>query len=162
MIKHRRVLVFSWPHGLWMLAVFCNLFANWIELWDFRSMEPMPIGAVAVGFSIVVVIYFVCALVAPDFDESKNYDLKDFHNRQGRTYISAFLILVLQSLAVNFVAGGGTGGQNWARQNLAVLIMLLLTALPLFIRTKFVQVACPLGIVLLLLVVVPLYYPVLA
>ena len=162
MVRHRDVLVFSWAHFLWMLAALCQLLANWIELWDFHGTASIPIGVVGIGFSIVVVIYFICALVAPDFDDGDTYDLKDFHARQGRTYIGAFLVLLVQSLLVNFLAGAGAGIQNWAKQNLVVLVLILLALLALFVKARWVQIACPLAIILVVLVVVPLFYPVLA
>jgi hypothetical protein len=48
---------------------------------------------VLIGFVIVAVVYFICALVAPDFADGDGYDLRAFHASEGRTYIAAFLVL---------------------------------------------------------------------
>ena len=68
MIRHRRVLVFSWPHALWMANAVMLLFSNWISLYDFRSMEVMSLGTILTLFVFVTTLYFTCALVTPDFD----------------------------------------------------------------------------------------------
>ena len=43
MIRHRKALIFSWPHALWMLGALFQLVVNWVTLWDFRTMELLPI-----------------------------------------------------------------------------------------------------------------------
>lgn len=162
MIRHRKVLIFSWPHALWMLAALCQLLANWITLWDFRTMKVMPISIVLIGFVIVAVVYFICALVAPDFEDGDSYDLRAFHANEGSTYIAAFLVLTLLSLAINFAAGVGAGIQNWADQNLLVLAMIPVIVLALFVKARWVQVTCPLAMIAAFLFFLGTYYPVLA
>ena len=161
MIRHRKALVFSWPHAFWMLAALFQLVANWVTLWDFRTMEVMPIGVVLIGFAIVAVVYFICALVSPDFEDGESYDLRAFHASEGPTYIAAFLVLALFALATNFVAGVGAGVQNWADQNLLVLAIIPVILLALFVKARWVQVLCPLAMAAAFLLFLAIYYPVL-
>lgn len=161
MIRHRRVLVFSWPHGLWMLNGLLLLASNWISLWDFHHIETMPLATIAIGFVFVIGQYFICALVAPDFEDGEGYDMKAFHAREGGTYMAAILVVVVVSLIANAAAGAGAGVDNWARQNAVVLAMAATVILPLFVRRRWAQVAGPLALAGLLLAFLPIYYPVL-
>jgi hypothetical protein len=162
MIRHRRQLTFSWPHALWMFNALMLLIGNWISLYDFHRMETMPIAVVATGLVFSGAQYFICALVSPDFEDGETFDLKAFHAREGRTYIVAFALLVVISLASNAAAGFGAGVENWARQNLTVLAMVPAVLTPLFVRARWAQVAGPLALAILMVLFVPLYYPVLA
>src|SRR5439155_3591875 len=102
MIRHRRQVIFSWPHFLWMLVALGNLSINWISLWDFRSARGLALATIASGFLLVIVNYFVCALVSPDFGEGETYDIKHFHACEGPTYIGAMLALVVVAIGENF------------------------------------------------------------
>jgi hypothetical protein len=161
MIRHRRSLVFSWPHALWMGVALMLLLVNWVELWDFHQMETMPLSVMATGFLMVSTQYFVSALVAPDFEDGESYDLRAFHAREGRTYIGAVGVLFLLSLAVNFAAGAAAGIANWANQNLPLLAVAPFVAAPLFLKNRFVQVICPLAIIAFGGAILAMYYPVL-
>jgi hypothetical protein len=162
MIRLRRRLIFSWPHALWMLNALLMLTANWISLWDFHRLEAIPLAAIAVGFVIVVGQYFVCALVAPDFEDSTAFDLRAFHAREGHIYMAGFLVLILIALVANAAAGMGAGVQNWSDQNAIVLAMIPPVLVPLFVRTQWVQVGAPLVLVALSIAASVIYYPVLA
>ena len=90
MIRYRRSLVFSWPHALWMLNALLLLVCNWISLWDFHLLKSMTLPVILSGFALVGVMYLICALIAPDFEDGDGYNLRVFHEREGRTYIVAF------------------------------------------------------------------------
>jgi hypothetical protein len=162
MIRHRRALAFSWPHGLWMLSALMLLLANWISLWDFHAQERLPLGLVLTGFLMVTILYFICGLVAPDFEEGESFDLRAFHDREGPTYISAFAVLAIVSVGANFLAGAAAGVQNWSDQNLLTVVLLPVTIGPLFVKARWVQVGAPLLVAVSTFVFLAGYYPVLA
>ena len=161
MIRHRKVLVFSWPHAFWMLAALFQLIANWVTLWDFKAMDEMPIGVVLAGLAITAIVYFICALVSPDFEDGHSYDMRAFHESEGPTYIAAFLVMAVFALGINFAAGAGAGVQNWADQNVFMLAIIPFLALALFVKARWVQVLCPIAMAASFLVSLGLYYPVL-
>ena len=86
MIRHRRTIVFSLPHVLWMLTALLLVVTNWLSLWDFHNLTTMPQATIAAGFGFSVLSYFFCALVSPDF--------------------------IVAPLILNFAAGSGMGIQN--------------------------------------------------
>jgi hypothetical protein len=161
MIRHRRNLVFSWPHALWMLNALLLLTGNWISLWDFHRLESIPFAIIATGLVLVGIQYFICALVAPDFEEGEAFDLRAFHAREGQTYMVGFLVLTLVALGVNAAAGARAGVQKWADENAIVLAMILPVLISLFVRARWAQVGAPLVLAALMISYLVIYYPVL-
>jgi hypothetical protein len=161
MIRNRRILVFSWPHGLWMLAALVIAVLNWFSLWDFHHLDPLPLGVIVPGLVVVGIQYFVCALVSPDFEGDEGYDMHAFHAREGRTYMGAVLVLFMVSLIVNFAASAVEGVTSWANANLPILATIPFVVLPLVVRMRWVQVLSPLILIASTATFTALYYPVL-
>ena len=160
MIRHRRVLIFSWPHALWMANAVMLLFSNWISLYDFRHMEVMSLETILTLFAFVTTLYFTSALVTPDFDRD-DYDMRAFHEREYRAYIGAILVLHVVSFAAN-IRAGQSGIASWGSQNAIVLAMLPVTILPLLSRNRIVQILCPAIFLVEDFVFLAIYYPTLS
>lgn len=158
MIRHRRVLVFSWAHALWMANAILLLFSNWISLYDFRSMEVMSLGTILTLFVFVTTLYFTCALVTPDFDAGDGYDMRAFHEKQSRAYIGAILALDVVSFLSNLQAGH-SGVADWASQNMAVFAMTPMALIPLLTRNRIVQILCPVVLLAEQFAFLIIYYP---
>ena len=161
MIRHRRSLVFSWPQALWMLDALLLLICNWISLWDFHTQKSMPLSVIIVLFILVGTQYFICALIAPDFEDEENYDLQAFHRRESKTYITAFAVFLPIALVAN-LWGGGYGVEIWVRENAIVFAMAPAILLPLFVRAKWAQIGAPLVLGGVMAAFLVLYYPVVA
>jgi hypothetical protein len=160
MIRHRRSLVFSWPHALWMINALLLLVCNWISLWDFHRLKSMTLPVVLSGFALVGVMYVICALIAPDFEDGDSFDLRAFHARESRTYILAFAMILPLSLALNTAAGAGVGIENWAQQNAIVLAMAPPILVPLLFRARWAQIGGPLVLAGTMVAFLVIYYPV--
>jgi hypothetical protein len=159
MIRHRRQLVFSWPHLLWMLVALGNLSINWISLWDFRTGGSLPLGTIAAGFLFVIINYFVCALVSPDFEGGETYDMRRFHECEGPTYIGATLVLIVLSIVENFLAGALLGVSNWGNENNLVIAFLVPVVVPLLVKREWVQVLAPAALLVGVIAYAVIYYP---
>jgi hypothetical protein len=162
MIRHRRQLVLSWPHLLWMLAALFNLGANWISGWDFRGVKSLSIAAIVAIFTLVIINYFVCALVSPEFEDGETYDMKRFHECEGTTYIGAFLVLIIASILANLFAGAMLSVTNWWNENGLVSAMLAPPIAALLIKRHWMQVLAPAVELALAVAYAVIYYPVLA
>lgn len=158
MIRHRRVLVFSWPHALWMANSLMLLFSNWLSLYDFRSMAVMSLGTILTLFVFVTTLYFTCALVTPDFDAGDGYDMRAFHERQSRAYIGAILALDAVSFLSNLQAGH-SGVADWGSQNAVVLVMTPFALIPLLSKNWIVQIVSPVILLIEQFVFLIIYYP---
>jgi hypothetical protein len=161
MIRHRRELIFSWPHALWMLAIALTLGANWLSLWDFHTLQDVGLATIVAGLVFSTVQYFVCALVSPDFEVGETYDMRMFHEREYRSYIGAYLVLFAISIVLNYAAGAGLAIQNWAAQNAIVIVMGLLVIPPFFTARNWVHVLCAAAMIATSIAFTILYYPVL-
>ena len=161
MIRHRRNIVFSVPHALWMVVALALVLSNWVSLWDFHTMAKISATVIAVGFAFSVLVYLACALVAPEFYKADSIDLRAFHERQGATYMGAMLVTLVASIIVNVAAASGVGMQNWGSENTLVVAMLPPMLAALIVRKPWVQVAAPLVLAGMLLAYIFIYYPVL-
>lgn len=162
MVRHRRQLVFSWPHFLWMLVALVSLAENWVSLWDFRSMGSLTLGTVAGEFLFVILVYFVCALVCPDFEGGESYDLKHFHACERRTYTGAFLVMVLAAIVINFLAGADLDVTKWSNENYLVVAMLVPALLALLVRQAWAQLLAPAVLLAMSIAYAVIYYPILS
>jgi hypothetical protein len=161
MIRHRRQLVFSWPHALWMGSFFLFLSVNWLSLWDLRTVATFDLEVIASNFVLVIGQYFITALVSPDFEDGESYDLQAFHRRERRTYQGAFLVMMVLGVAINFEAALRYGLTSWGQQNLMAIPMLAAGLAAFFIDRRWVQIAAPLVQIGLLIAYAVIYYPVL-
>ena len=159
MIRHRRELVFSWPHFLWMVVALFNLFANWLSLYDFHHHERFSTGALAVGLLVSMLIYFQCSLVSPDFERGESYDMRAFHREESSTYIGVTLMLVIVSLVVNYAVSVLYSMPQVSAQNGLVASMAPPCVMALVWRNRWVQILCPLVLVLQVIAFIALFYP---
>lgn len=161
MVRHRRQLTFSWPHFLWMMVSLGNLSVNWLSLWDFRTDGSLALGTIVAGFLFVVINYFVCALVSPDFEGGETYDMKLFHECEGPTYIGVTLVLIATSIIINFLAGSRLGVSNWSNENKLVVTFIIPPLLALAVKRPWAQLAAPVALLTGIISYAVIYYPVL-
>ena len=161
MIRHRKNVILSFPHALWMACAFTLLGANWLALWDFHHQQSLSLGVMTGGFALVVVQYINCALVAPDFDDGDPFDLRRFHAEAGKTYIFGFLALLLTSIVANLGAAQFGGVARWGEENFVVLVMSVPVILALLVQRNWVQVMAPLSLLVMVISFTIFYYPVL-
>jgi len=161
MIRHRRELILSWPHLMWMLVALLNVVANWISLWDFRKTVPLDLATIASGFILAVLNYFMSALVSPDFEAGESYDLKRFHRCEGPTYIASILVMVVVAIITNYLAGADLDVTNFASENALVVFMVPALVLGLAVRRPWAQSLAPALMLALTVAYYVLYYPVL-
>jgi hypothetical protein len=162
MLRHRRQLILSWPHLLWMLVALLNLVANWISLWDFRKMVPLSLATIAGGFLLAILNYFMSALVSPDFEAGESYDMERFHRCEGPTYIASILVMVLVAIVTNYLAGADLDIKNFGNENWLVIFMVPPLVLGLAVRRPWAQLLAPLLMLALTIAYYVLYYPVLS
>jgi hypothetical protein len=160
MIHQRHRITLSWPHAIWMFGALLTVSSNWISLWDFHDVQAISLSAIVGGFALGIAQYLVCALVSPIFKEQRDFDLTLFQKEQSHSYLSAFLVLVAVSIAVN-IGGSVVGFQKWMSENALVIPMLATVAVPLFVRNQVVQIAGGSAYAILIIAYLIIYYPVL-
>jgi hypothetical protein len=126
-----------------MLIALFNLAVNWLSSWDFRTLGNLSLLVISSEFLFVVLNYFFCALVSPDFEGGETYDLRRFHESEGPTYILVFVAIVAIAVIEHFGAGAGLGMSKEGAENALVIFQLPLALLPLFVKRSWVQVTAP-------------------
>jgi len=162
MVRHRRQLVLSWPHALWMLALFATLAVNWLSFWDFHDRTVLSLPTIMGGFLLIAAQYLTCALAAPDFDGERGYDLRAFHEQEGVGYIGGFLSIIVISVVINFAGAKELGVIRWGDENSLVPLMSVPALAALFLRRQWIQIAAPLAEMALVAAFAIRFYPQLA
>ena len=161
MIRHRRDLTFSPEHALWMANALLLLFSNWLSLFDFRGQKSFDLDSIAMLFAFVIVLYFTCALVSPDFEDREEYDMREFHRREGPTYVGAMAAFILIAFITNIFAGR-EGVASWSAENSLVLWMIPPVFAPLFFKARWVQLVSPAVLLILQVAFLMIFYPVIS
>src|SRR5207237_7782978 len=65
LIVARERVKFSGLLALGMVNAVILVFANWLSLWDLRSITSWDLVSIVIQFFFAVVIFIICALVGP-------------------------------------------------------------------------------------------------
>lgn len=134
---------FSWIHAFWMANAFVMIIANWISLWDLRTISAFGAGIIVFTFVLAFSNYLQAALVCPEMPAQGPVDLDAFHDTQGRRYILGFLGSAITALIANAILGTSFHIEEWLQQNLVVVPMLGVAGIAaIFVRNRPVQAAC--------------------
>src|SRR5437762_3480445 len=86
LIAARARVKFSGLLALGMVNAVILVFANWLSLWDLRSITSWDLVSIVIQFFFAIVIFIICALVGPKAPDEGTVDLEDFFWRQ-RPYL---------------------------------------------------------------------------
>src|SRR5262249_51172539 len=125
---------FSGLLALGMVNAVLLVFANWLSLWDFRSIKIWDLASIAVNFLLAVSMFLICAWVGPKTPSEGEIDLEEFFWRQRPYFYGAILATFILSLVVNLDFLKTLNVALFVKQNLAVLPMLIPSVLGLVSR----------------------------
>ena len=115
------------------------VFADWLSLWDLRSIKSWDLASVTIQFLVAISVFLICALVGPRAPDEGEIDLEDFFWHQRPYLYGALLSTVILSLFANLDFLKTPNVALFVRENLIVLPMLIPTVLALISRTRWVQ-----------------------
>lgn len=145
LIVARDRVKFSGLLVLGMLNAVMLVFANWLSLWDLRSIKSWDLGSIVVQFLFAIVIFIICALVGPKTPEDGSIDLDDFFWRQRPYLYGAIVTCVLLSLIANLAYLKTPTPVLFFKQNLFNLPMFIPTVSAVLFPKRWVQWAGGLG-----------------
>src|ERR1043166_7904570 len=67
------------------------VFANWLSIWDLRSVKTWDLGTITIQFLFAVAVYLACVLVGPKTPDEGSIDLDEFFWRQRPYFYGAVL-----------------------------------------------------------------------
>ena len=115
------------------------VFANWLSIWDLRSVKTWDLGTISVQFLFAVAVYMTCVLVGPKTPDDGTLDLEDFFWRQRPYYYGAVLTCVLLALVANLAFLKSANVSLFVQENMASLPMLIPCILALVSRARWAQ-----------------------
>ena len=139
LIIARERVKFSGLLAVGMANAVVLIFANWLSLWDLRSIKIWDLFSIVVQFLFAVIIFVVCALVGPKVPDEGSIDLEDFFWRQRPYLYGAIVAGVLLSLIANLAYLKTPTPLLFFKQNLFNLPMLMPTVSALLFPKRWVQ-----------------------
>lgn len=130
---------FSGLLALGMANAVLLVFANWLSIWDLRSVKSWDLASIAIQFLFAVSIYLICVLVGPKTPDEGRIDLEDFFWRQRPYFYGALLACILLALVANVAFLKTANAWLFVQENLATLPMLIPTVLALVSRARWAQ-----------------------
>src|SRR5882724_5958788 len=74
---------FSGLLALGMANAILLVFADWLSLWDLRSIKSWDLASVTIQLLVAISVFLICALVGPRAPDEGEIDLEDFSGASG-------------------------------------------------------------------------------
>lgn len=139
LLRAGRRIRYSWLHAGWMLTIFIDVLANWLSVWELRTLQVWSAGYILFLILATLTQYIACVLVSPEVKSDGPVDLIEFHREQGPRYLFAFGLLNAISVPLNLVTDHLFGVQEWGWQNLAQAPAAILTFIAIAARPRWLQ-----------------------
>jgi hypothetical protein len=152
LIVARERVTFSGLLALGMANAILLVFANWLSIWDLRSITSWDLASIAIQFLFALSLYLICSLVGPKAPDEGAIDLEDFFWRQRPYFYGAVLACIILALLANLAFLKTSNAALFVKENVTTLPMLIPTALALISRRRWVQWAGGLGFMAMMLV----------
>ena len=115
------------------------VFANWLSLWDLRSIKSWDLASITIQFLFAISVFLICVLVGPKAPDQGSIDLEEFFWRQRPYFYGAVMGCVLLSLLANLAFLKSSNAALFVKENLTNLPMLVPTVLALISRRRWLQ-----------------------
>jgi len=99
-IRHEERAGFSWTHAFWVWVAFAVVIGNWGALWQARLYPEWPAQRVLIWLASLCCLYAFCVFVLPEVEPGKPINLKEFHQREARRYITAHNVFGVIAIAL--------------------------------------------------------------
>jgi hypothetical protein len=128
-----------WPTIVWGLVLLVIHVQTWWSMFGLRTVETWTFVAFSLTLMQPILLFFLSALVMPDFDRDEALDLKANYFAQVRWFFGIIIALLIASLLRSYAIGG----RPPAAADLAFHIAFLAGAVPAAIITneRFHQLA---------------------
>jgi hypothetical protein len=100
-----RVKVF-WPTIVWALTLLLIHVQTWWTMFGLRGVETWTFLAFALTLMQPILLFFLSALVLPDFDREEALDLRANYFAHVRWFFAILIALLLDSLARSYAIDG--------------------------------------------------------
>ena len=131
---------FSGLLTLAMINAMTLVFANWLSIWDLRTVQSWDLASITIQFLLAISLYVLCVFAGPrPPEEHDRVDLEDFFWRQRPYFYGTVLVMLVLSLAANLDFLKSGNASLFIKENMTVLPMLIPTILALASRARWAQ-----------------------
>ena len=95
-----------WPTVTWAFVLLLVHVQTWWSMFGLRTFAPWTFQAFAIVLLQPILLFFLSALIMPDFDRDEALDLRANYYAQTRWFFGILLALVLVSLVRTVVIAG--------------------------------------------------------
>jgi hypothetical protein len=95
-----------WPTYVWVITLLLIHVQTWWAMFGLRTVESWTFFAFLITLMQPVLLFFLSALVLPDFDREELLDLRANHFAQTHWFFGIFMTLAIVSLARNYAVTG--------------------------------------------------------
>ena len=106
MVRARRRIAVYWPLAAQMALLFLLQVQMWWAFFGLRDVGRWSFPEFLVVLMQAVLVYLATAILVPEMGYGGHIDLKECYFREARWYFGALLLVVLDSLAKNFMLTG--------------------------------------------------------
>lgn len=130
---------FSGLLAIGMLNAIAIVFANWLSIWDLRSVTSWDIGSITIQFLLAVSMYGLCVLVGPKAPEEGVIDLEEFFWHQRRYIYGMTLVVLILSVLANVDFLKTPNAALFFKENVITLILMVPALIALVSRNRIIQ-----------------------
>ena len=106
MVRARARIAIYWPLAAQMALLFLLQVQMWWAFFGLREVGHWSFTEFLVVLMQTVLVYLATAILVPDMGGDSPIDLKECYYREARWYFGALLLVILDSLAKNFLVTG--------------------------------------------------------
>jgi len=140
--------------GLLALAIVnavIQVYIDWLAMWDYRAVEGWDLYTITLFFVSSVILYLMCAAVAPETPDEGAIDMEAFYWRNYRLFYGLYLLLLCVFIAMSMVHLRTETPELALQQGLGNLPYVLICLLALFVPARWAQWTA--GVALLVLTI---------
>jgi hypothetical protein len=116
--RGRSKVRYSLSHTLWVWVAFAIVIGNWQSQWGLRDLAVWPAWSVLLLIATALAQFVFCAFVTPEVSADTDIDLNEFHTRERKRFIGAFLALVAIAVLYNVSFGLAGAYDKWLEDNI--------------------------------------------
>ena len=128
--------------GLLALAMFnCVflVFADWLSLWDLRTLQAWDVRTIMVQFTFAVLLFGLCSLVSPEVLNDAEIDLDAFYFEQRPLFYAVLTTVAVVALIDNAITHKAASVAQFFQEDIGSVIGLLPASLGLLVRARWAQ-----------------------
>jgi len=94
LLQRRARVLFSWPHGIWIVNLFMITFIHWWSLWTFRDL---PWNFAMFFYSLLgpSLMFFAATILSPRDRSSETIDVMAHFLSIRQIFLSVFMIMLV-------------------------------------------------------------------